>query len=99
MIAVRVDVAPWISLPVGSQDRLGFLGKGLGDEDALLRSHGALLVLDGSNLVLRFIVPGELGSLFCAGAPIRQLPELAGGLDLLVTKLLAHPNSSDIGLK
>ena len=92
-------MAPWISLTVGSRDGLGFLGKGLGDEDALLRSRGALLVLVGSSLVLRFVVPGELGSLFCAGAPIRKLPELAGRLDLMVTEFLAHPNSTDVSVK
>ena len=80
MIDVRVDVAPRISLPVGGRGGRGLLGKGLGDEDTLLWSCGAILVLVGSSLVLGFIVPGELGSLFCAGAPIRQLPELAGGL-------------------
>ena len=92
-------IAPSISLPVGGRDGLGLLGEGLVDEDALLRSRGALLVLVGSSLILGFIIPGELGSLFYAGAPIRQLPELAGGLDLMVTKLLAYPNSSDIGVK
>ena len=81
MIAVSVDVAPRISLPVGGRGGLGLLGKGLGDEDALLRSRGALLVLVGSSLVLGFIVPRELGSLFCAGAPICKLPELASRLD------------------
>ena len=84
MITVRVDVAPRISLPVGGQGGLGLLGKGLGDEDMLLRSCGALLVLVGSSLVLRVIIPGELGSLFRAGAPIYKLPELASRFDLVV---------------
>ena len=52
VIAVRVDVTPRISLPVGGRDGLGLLGKGLGDEDTLLWSWGALLVLVGSSLVL-----------------------------------------------
>ena len=94
-----VDVAPWISLPVGGQGGLGLLGKGLGDEDTLLRSCGALLVLVGSSLVLGVIIPGELGSLFHTCAPICKLPELTSRFDLMIAKLLAHPNSSDIGLK
>ena len=99
MVAVRVDVTPRVPLPIGGRGGLGLLGKGLGDEDALLWSWGALLVLVGSSLVLTFIVPVELGSLFRMGAPIRQLPKLAGGLDLMVTKFLVHPNSMDIGVK
>ena len=78
------------SLPIGSQDRLGFLGKRLG---------GALLFLVGSGLVLGFVVPGELGSLFRMAAPICKLPELAGGLNLMVTEFLAHLNSTDVGVK
>ena len=66
---------------------------------ALLRSHGALLILVGSSLFLAFVIPGELGSFFCTGVPIRKLPELASRLDLMIAKLLAHPNSSDVGVK
>ena len=92
-------MTPRISLPVGGRDGLGLLGKGLGDENALLWSWGALLVLVGSSLVLGVIIPGELGSLLRAGAPVRKLPELAGRFDLVITEFLEHPNGSDVGVK
>ena len=86
-------MAPRISLPDGGRGGLGLLGKGIGDEDTLLWSCGAFLVLVGSSLVLGVIIPGELGSLLRAGAPIRKLLELASRFDLMIAKLLAHPNS------
>ena len=96
VVTIRMDVAPRIFLPIEGQGGVGLLGERLGDENTLLRSRGALLVLGGSSLFLGFIIPEELGSLFYASASVRKLPELTGGLDLMIAELLAHLDSPDV---
>ena len=74
VVAVGVDVAPWIFIALRSQGRLYLLGERLGDEDALVGTGVPLLALGGGGLVLGFLLPGDSDPLFCAGAAVRELP-------------------------
>ena len=74
VVAVGVEVAPWIFIALKSQGRLDLLGERLGDEDALVGTGVPLLALGGDGLVFGFLLPGDSDPLFCAGAAVRELP-------------------------
>ena len=94
-----MKVPPRIFFPLGGGGWLGLLREKLGDEDALVGSRVPFLAFGRRDLVLGFILPGELDPFLCAGAAVRRLPELAGSVNAMGAQLLAHPGVPDVDVE